>query len=582
MKNNVVLSDYKKIEYEVERVLASSPSYTHQILEDVLMERRNSLAGSIIDYINRNPIDGEHDFVGFLYQKIESIKNKKSKGQYFTPPKIVNHILDQIIADNTDFRNVKILDPACGSGQFLMGAFSKLLSVYLANGYDAESASKLILKNNLFGYDLDPNAVEITKYNLIKMSFLTDPILNIHEVDFLKKSFLENFSEGKHEIDNLSFDYIVGNPPWGSKLSAQEKKYFRNNYFSAKSGINTFTLFIERSLEMLKDNGKLGFLIPEAYLNIKAHNNSRIKVLENCKIGEIALWGDQFKNVYAPAVSIILQESQSHKERHQNIVKICDGKSLKDNTRTLVPQDHYYNTYQNIFNVNYSKKAVNIINTIENQDCFYLKDNAKFFLGIVTGNNPKYISKEQNENTPDPIIIGKDLKPYEVNFSGNFFKYDSNVLQQTAPEDLYKAKDKIIYKFIGKKLSFAIEENGFYTLNNVNGFIPDDSIIDKYALVGVLNSTVVQYYYEKNFFTLKVLRNNLEKLPLIELSKDSERKISKYAKDIIESTLLSERKRIKENIDDILLHEYNLQDKEGYRMWEEVKTNNNQSILPGI
>lgn len=574
--NNKIIA---KIDDELKKESVKEYYKNYNIIKNIIVSDCENVLKPLKSIIVRSSVENDGDLLGYIYQKTESIKNKKNKGQYFTPDKIVNHILEKIITPSVDYENIKILDPACGSGQFLIKAFSLLLNIYLKNGYDAQTASRRILKNNLFGYDIDSTALLIAEYNLKNVAFIYDVELNLKNHNFLLR---DDFAFDNSNPFDVSFNYIVGNPPWGSNLTAQEKKYFRKNYFSAKSGINTFTLFIEKAIEELSENGKVGFLIPEAYLNIKAHSNSRKNVLENCLINEISLWGDQFEKVYAPAISLSLTMNQNYKKHHENIVDICDEKNREENTRTLIPQHHYYNTYQNIFNVNYSQKAVNIINKIENQNCFYLKDNAKFFLGIVTGNNPKFISKEKNEDTPDPIIIGKDVKPYSINFSGNYFKYDSKVLQQTAPKELYEKKDKIIYKFIGKKLSFAIERDGYYTLNNVNGFITDDRLIDKNALVGILNSQVLQYYYEKNFFTLKVLRNNLESLPLIDLNKDSEKKISELSKMAMNTDLLCDRKKYTDNIDDILLYEYNLKDKEGYRIWEENATEKDQIILPGL
>ncbi|MBN1501026.1 MAG: N-6 DNA methylase [Spirochaetes bacterium] len=582
MKKKLYLKTHQSIiESLLENILCSK-KYTSADLVSIFTEYGSVSddpdISKILKLIKSWDILKQGDIIGFIYQQSESILNKKSKGQYFTPPDIVDSIITHAFENIEDFENIRICDPACGSGQFLIIAFEKLLHLYLEKGYDAEKASREILARNLFGFDIDPVAVEITVFNLKKISFIHNIKPNIMLNNFLvSDSSLE--SSGKTE---MYFDLFIGNPPWGSRLSPEEKNYFKNNYFSAGSGVNTFTLFIEKSLDRLNKNGRISFLIPEAYLNIKAHQNSRTLVLENAQIESISIRGDQFINVYAPAVSIQLKHETSYKARHSNIVKIYDCHNDNTNTYTMIPQHHYYTTYQNIFNINYSQKAVSIISRMENQECLFLKDNATFFLGIVTGENDRFIKKGYSPETPDQIITGKDLTPYKIHFNDNYFKYDSVKLQQTAPRHLYETQSKFIYKFIGKKLTFAIDNNRYFTLNNVNGFIPESLDIDKNALLGILNSRIIQYYYQKNFFTVKVLRNNLEKLPLIKLSDDSESRIASYVEDILQTDSLYTQKNLTENIEDLLLHEYNLRDNEGYRIWEEQKTDAAQAILPGL
>lgn len=530
--------------------------------------------------LTRWAVEADGDIIGYIYQNLDKLTNKKSKGQYFTPGAIVEEIVEKAIPGNTDLENVKIIDPACGSGQFLISAFKRLLKLHAEKGSSMQEASAYIVLNNLYGADIDPLAVKIARYNLQKISSVKlKKNIKVYKTNTL---LLDEMNFSDQVVLNKKFDIVIGNPPWGSKLTNQQKSYFRKHYISAKSGINTFTLFIERSLEMLKEKGRLAFLIPEAYLNIKAHRNSRIQVLEETKIEEIKIWGDQFKNVYAPSVSICCEKTKNEKVKSENVVNIIDGKSREMGIAKLIPQNYYYKTFENIFNINYSKKAVNIISKINNLDNLYLNKNARFFLGIVTGNNPKYLYNKYAKDHPDKIIIGKDLTPYKINYSGKHFKYDTKELQQVAPQELYKVKNKILYKFIGKKLSFALDKEGLYTLNNVNGFIPEFDTYTPEALVAILNSSVMQYYYEKNFFTLKVLKGNLEKLPLKEMKTQVKNQLTSLSKKAMNSGTEFELKQCKDNIDDLLFYEYGLKDKEAYSLWEETQTTKRQAIIPGF
>ncbi|HOO70576.1 MAG TPA: N-6 DNA methylase [Spirochaetota bacterium] len=506
----------------------------------------------------------EGDLLGYIYQNLQTKEHKKNKGQFFTDNTIVSFIINRSLHD-LQKDQIRILDPACGSGQFLISAVRNLCRDQYSDSARKQKIKSLI-KESIFGLDIDPVAVSIARYNLSKISGCCCDEINIHRVDFLRRDDLNLCSCFN---DHEPFDLITGNPPWGSKMSNEIKRYYHKNYFAARSGINTFTLFIERSFDFIASGGIISFLVPQAYLNIKAHKNSREYLLENSLIRNIALWGERFKGVFAPAVSIIVQEEKSAAKRKSNITEIHSAPDTRD-IATVVPQSSYHFHPDAIFNINYSRKAANIISAIEEKNCFYLKGKAKFFLGIVTGNNALHISREQNELFPDKIIIGRDVHPYTLSFSSHYFNFNRESLQQVAPRGLYTTPNKILYRFIGKRLTFALDTDGHYTLNNVNGFIPGYDLLNIESTLSILNSAVIQYYYEKNFFTIKVLRGNLEQLPIKIISADNQKKLKKFTEELLH-TGAGTNNTVRSNIEDIIFHEYGIKDKLAYYISEHLE-----------
>lgn len=501
------------------------------------------------------------DFLGYLYQQMQTDSSRKKKGQFFTPPAIVHEMLN-VIDEYKDPSLLRILDPACGAGQFLLASFSKLVSYYVSQGLTRKDAAEKTVQNNLSGFDIDPVAIYISRKNLSIVSGVPFDAIQVYQKNFLIRDEFD-FRDGVS--DNHQWNLVVGNPPWGSRISADEKQYYRHHYYSAQSGINTFTLFIERSLDVLAEYGKLSFLIPEAYLNIKAHNASRQHILNTTAIEKITLWGEQFKNVFAPSLSMQVRFEKDSAKRFSNVIKIRNG---KDPQALLIPQHYYSTTHQNIFSIHYSRKSVELLQQIHSQDLLYLKNNARFYLGIVTGNNTDHIKPEQSEEFPDPIVVGKDLEPYKISFSNNYFRYDKSKLQQVAPKELYLTQNKLLYRFIGKRLTFALDDEGQYSLNNVNGLIPSTNFpVTNEALLTVLNSRLMQYYYEKTFFTLKVLRNNIEKLPLKALRKRTQQKLVSLSKEAADANG-SRYHEIIDTIDDVIFHEYNVSDSDAGKVIE--------------
>ena len=271
------------------------------------------------------------DIAGYIYQLLMPASIKKKHGQFFTPEDIVTYLVNRALTEKTNLKDLRILDPACGSGQFLLTAFRHLLRSYQAQGLPDHEAVYHIVTLNLYGSDTDPVAVKIARYNLSRLSGVpSDRIQHISCFDFLTTDTLfDAFS-----LNTQKFDAVIGNPPWGSKFDASQKKYFRKIFESAKSGVNSFTLFMERSLELLKESGRISFLIPEAYLNIKAHSRSRLLYLNSAKIEEIQSCGEQFKNVFAPSIVFVAEKCASEQERNANSVRILDARQPGDASST--------------------------------------------------------------------------------------------------------------------------------------------------------------------------------------------------------------------------------------------------------
>ena len=86
--------------------------------------------------------------------------------------------------------------------------------------------------------------------------------------------------------------------------------------------------------------------------------------------------------------------------------------------------------------------------------------------------------------------------------------------QQTAPEQFYRAPEKLFYRFINKKLTFAYDNTGLLSLNSCNIVIPNIPGLSVKYVLAVLNSSVAQFFFEKKFHSVKVLRSHLEQIPI--------------------------------------------------------------------
>lgn len=228
--------------------------------------------------------------------KLEKSKvHRKEQGIYYTPSFIVDYIVKNTLGEyikthtSEEIKNVKILDPACGSGSFLIRAYQELENYWKENSDFAQlsldsdefySKRVEILKNNIFGVDLDPKAVEIAQLNLllqISESKQRLPILQnnirvgnslIDDPNVSNRAFVwdEVFSE---IMKKGGFDLVMGNPPYVriQNLNEKESEFFSNHFESATKNYDIYVLFVEKSLKLLNRNGMIGFIIPSKFVN---------------------------------------------------------------------------------------------------------------------------------------------------------------------------------------------------------------------------------------------------------------------------------------------------------------------------
>lgn len=441
--------------------LEKKPISNNQYILEIL---ENYTSKNINTELLKLELPQERDLLGIAYQSLMSEGNKNVKGSYYTPCSIIQKsLLNLKPAD-------KFLDPCCGTGSFLL-----------------EASKTISNPNNIFGCDLDKTACFIAKINLI--------------IQFKEKTFSPNIINCDFLTTNLfdtKFDMIATNPPWGAITQDKYKKLFPQI-----SSDEIFSYFIIKTSNIIKENGQLIFILPESILNVKAHQDIRNFILSNMSIDEISLFGKAFNGVLTDVITLKL----INKNFSNNQIKIFAKKAM------TLSQDYYTNNPNNKFSIMDNKDA-EILAKIYSIPHTTLKNNSIWGLGIVTGNNQKHIAKtpEKMQN-PHKIYTGKNIKKGELTDSEFYIDYQRNNFQQVAPDNIYNAKEKLVYKFISKKLVFAYDNKQRLFLNSANILIPD---IENYSMIDVmkfLNSTIFQYIYQKRFNELKILKNNLIELP---------------------------------------------------------------------
>ncbi len=478
------------------------------------------------------------DLLGLIYQSLVAEGNKAQAGSYYTPKVIVENIVQEYVTETSTF-----LDPCCGTGQFLLCASS-------------------VIKNpsNIWGFDIDEVAVRIARINLI-LRFPDDIFYpNVyHRNTLLELNDNQLFTTFNANLP--AFDVVATNPPWGVHLSKSETGQLKKLFPDIKSN-ETFSYFIKKGVEFLKEGGILSYILPEAILNIKTHRDIRFFLLNQTTLKKIRHLNRVFKNVFTPVIRMDLAK----------IIPSGEEKITATNGTThKLEQDRLKNNPDYIFDVFNKNEDWAIFDKVYSLPFKSLSGNADWALGVVTGNNEKYLVDNVTiEN--EPIFTGKEVKRFVFAEPRKYIKFVPEDFQQVAPEHKYRAPEKLVYKFISKELVFSYDDTQALTLNSANILIPKVPNYPVKTILALLNSSLYQFLYQKKFGAIKILKSDLEKLPLPEMSETKHESIKLMINQLLERGL-SENKRMSryQELDEMIMSLFDLNTEEKTYVFNNIK-----------
>lgn len=467
-------------------------------------------------------IPKQRDTLGFLYQSLLLEGKKSQNGSYYTPETVVN----EIVKDYTK-KDSKILDPCCGTGQFLL-AFADVIEN----------------PKNIYGVDIDETAVRIARLNIL---------MKYKNQDFIPNIVCKNtlFEIGNYDLFSLNdenirdFDVIATNPPWGVHFSKSDIDRLKTS-FPKITSLESFSYFLKRSIDLLREDGMLSFILPESILNVKTHKDIREIILKNTHIQKVSCLNRVFKNVFTPVIRLDLKKSK--KENRQIEIR-------KDGKIYTAEQSKWKNNHDFIFDIHANGFDTGIIDKIYKAQHITLTGQADWALGIVTGNNEAYIVNNKREGFEE-IYKGKDVEKFVLSKPSNYIHFTPEKFQQVASIEKYRAKEKLIYRFISKYLVFAYDNKQKLTLNSANIVIPKIPNYPIKVIAAMLNSSLYQFIFQKKFSSIKILRSHIEQMPLPLWSKKTFDDIARLADETIEN---NDRFG---TLDDYIMNQYSLSPEE--------------------
>jgi type I restriction-modification system DNA methylase subunit len=469
---------------------------------------------------------------------------------------------------------LKVVDPACGSGSFLIVAYQFLLdwhrdryaenpekwskgktaTLYQAKGGEwrlTTAEKKRILLNNIHGVDIDAAAVEVTKLSLL-LKVLEGETAEIAQRDFLKErerilpDLANNIKCGNSligpdfydqpEMDLLDdearyrvnvfdwktafpevfkqggFDCVIGNPPYvllqDGNRNDDQLRYLNSSYRVASYKLDTYHLFFEQGVTILKECGKLGYITPSNFLTNNGLVALRNFILSDTQPEQILIFtGSVFQAASVDTSIMILGNRKNGASLPFPILQATAGESLGGILKAIsqVKPQAVLEDELRLFSGSSSSAAKKIwdkcnacsdlLGTIAHVNFGkQLRDRKKFLDDVIEVASPSKLP-----STHTPCYTGKNVNRYSLNWDG-LACLDNEIARSGGCWDRSKheARNKLLTRQIGRTPIFAIDTEGKHCLNTL--FMV--SLLDTNPLfvLGLLNSKLLGFLWVERFY----------------------------------------------------------------------------------
>jgi len=518
---------------------------------------------------------------------------RKAGGVYYTPQYIVDYIVKNTVGKLIEGKTpkeisvIKIVDPACGSGSFLIGAYQFLLdwhkNYYSENGKPSKgnknnpltpegslttAEKKRILLNNIFGVDIDVNAVEVTKLSLLlkcmegetsasinyQLSMFSERILptlddniksgnSLVDTDFYssqldfgeeKKIKPFNWHKGFPEVFRQGgFDVVIGNPPYGATFSKEELMYIINTYPESTKFPDSYCVFIVKAKNLLKPNGFLGFIVPNTFCDLESCYSFRNWFLTELKPTIFYQTGWAFKEAVVDTLVFI---SENRKSAISDTLSICIGESIYNR-----PLDEFINNELSKIDYRNNSESFAFLKKFKSYKSLSyfaeIKAGVKLYeKGKGTPPQSEKIIEEKPftiknggviANEWKPLYRGSDIKRY-VSLSANEFVNYGVWLAAPRSSELFEG-NKILMRRTDDILRSTIDFSNGICVNSCHiiKLRNESPFLNLRYTLGLLNSKLFQKIFElqnpqmigKVFSEIKVIY--VERLPIKEINQNN-------------------------------------------------------------
>lgn len=336
------------------------------------------------------------------------------------------------------------------------------------------------------------------------------------------------FFEPRYFFPNVSggFDIVIGNPPYGAKFSADQKKLFYQLFKHQDYQLDSYLLFTEKAFDLAKNQGTISFIIPNPWLT-----NLKLKKIRKLIVNEHTILNitHYHKSVFDATVDteVVFFKNQTN---HQNRVTIIVHEKGDNTLIYAVSQEKWKRLNGEPINIFIDEKTERVVSKLQ-QNSLTLGSIGNVVNGMKPYEKGKgnpaqtqkmvderiYDAEYQIDKTYKPVLRGRDIEKYLIKWNGTrWIKYGDNLGAPRYSAN-FDADEKIVIRQTGDCLIATLDTTQFVCMNNMHVITQKNKEFDLKYILALLNSRVLDFYYqtlnpEKGEALAEVKKENVEKL----------------------------------------------------------------------
>ena len=504
-----------------------------------------------------------------------------------------------LVVDEEDIKNIKPLpnlDYKIMQGNSLITSyegidFDEIIDEYKPNSQltinlwgDKSEDLKMILRNKQSEFIKTPDTnkkqklkqeIEDVILKLVKEKLelkAKEGKLNLEEISKKIKDFAQNKEKREFfpwklffadAFEQGGFDVVIGNPPYITLALGKGQDYFTKEEVDLYKKLypnsveykgNTYAIFYDKAIDLIKNNGCVSYITPNTLLLSNSYKNLRKLILNKTKIINLVNFKKTvFESAETGGDLILLLQQSNANDNTLKIVCVDDfktNKNLESYERDLLKQEKFNTNFNYNFSTDNDEKT-DLIGKICNSNTELLGTIVKFYQGIITGNNDKFIANSKITNQHLPILRGKDINKYHLKFNNNYVLFDKKQLWSNTNEDNFYADEKLINRQTGDSLVAAYDNSKYLTLDSTHVQTLKNQKYKLKYILALFNSKLLNFVYTsfvqeagRTFAQVKTV--TLKQLPI----KVSTNEIQNRFVEIVDSILnLTQNDDYQENIE---------------------------------
>lgn len=438
---------------------------------------------------------------------------RKKDGIFFTPDTVSCRMAEEALEiwckynkGYSKLKAVKVLDPSCGNGEFLLAMVKVLTDKHLQYkpNLDRKKVIKYIVSNNIYGIDCNKNALNILLKTLEKISGQ-----NVEKEHFINNDTL-NFQSAEGFFPEIKkFDIVIGNPPYVSyglrncgKLDSKRAAELRTRFVdSAEYKLSLYTLFMEFALRSTADDGIHSFIVPDSFLCGQYYSKIRKFLLENSCFEKFLLLKEKIfrANPGRLVIYFLRKNTPSEKWKFQCAKVDKMPEKLSDLDFYAMKQSELAKNFRQRFRLFFDKNIHKLVKDMELHRRCKLGDILTLASGLVIKNGKKSVislSGQNGKNCHKCISSSSSVLPGKaVVWQGEYIDLDPEKIKSGLGKVDHREK-KLLIRQTGDRIISGVDENGLWVFNNLHVGVSKSYPVDLEALSDYLNSEAMLLYYQ--------------------------------------------------------------------------------------